>query len=193
MSPYIMIITLIKKVKKFAERCEFSNTTLSAYENGRKIPSLNTIACIAKQLNVNIERLYYGDESIAFIKSEPDEGMKIVNSIYLLWDLGVICYYENFRKEDDGCIGGMLKNIQGTFLRINKYSVPIKRFLNSLEEFKRNEETYFEPDKYLNMLKASVAKEINNLIQRDIDERKKAYEHNRKLEGLLKREKKLAV
>lgn len=59
-----------------ATACGFSNTTLSAYENGRKIPNLVTIAKIAKQLNVSIERLYYGDENNAFIISAPDEGKK---------------------------------------------------------------------------------------------------------------------
>lgn len=66
-----------------AEKCGFSNTTLSAYENSRKIPNLTTIAKIAKQLNVRIERLYYGDENSSFIESESDDGKKIVNSIYL--------------------------------------------------------------------------------------------------------------
>ena len=59
-----------------ANACGFSNTTLSAYENGRKLPNLITIAKIAKQLNVSIERLYYGDENSAFIISAPDEGKK---------------------------------------------------------------------------------------------------------------------
>ena len=64
--------------EKLADMCDFSNTTLSAYENSRKIPNLTTIAKIAKQLNVSIERLYYGDENSAFINSEPNEGKKIV-------------------------------------------------------------------------------------------------------------------
>ena len=79
-----------------AEKCGFSNTTLSAYENSRKIPNLTTIAKIAKQLNVRIERLYYGDENISFVNTVPDEGRKIVNCVYVLWDLGVIHYFENF-------------------------------------------------------------------------------------------------
>lgn len=149
-----------------AEMCEFSNTTLSAYENSRKIPNLTTIARIAKQLNVAIERLYYGDENSAFINAEPDEGKKIVNSIYLLWSLGVINYFENFRigrpmysMDEDAIPNGM-------FLYIQKYTSPIKRFLNSLNDFERNKATYPDPEKYLEMLKASVATEINNEIDR---------------------------
>ena len=65
-----------------AERCKFSNTTLSAYENGRKTPGLATTAKIAKALNVSIERLYYGDENNAFIKVEPDKGKKSLQEPY---------------------------------------------------------------------------------------------------------------
>ena len=64
--------------EKLAERCNISNTTLSMYENSKKIPSLSTIAKIAKSLGVSIERLYYGDENSSFINSEPDLGKKLL-------------------------------------------------------------------------------------------------------------------
>lgn len=152
-----------------ADKCEFSNTTLSAYENSRKIPNLKTISRIAKQLNVSIERLYYGDENNSFINSEPDDGKKIVNSIYLLWSLGVINYYENY-------ISGIslskynyedIENPRGCFLNITKHTTPIKRFIKSLNEFKHNKSTYPEPEKYLDILKSSIATEINNQIQQE--------------------------
>ena len=78
-----------------AQMCGFANTVLSAYENSKKVPRLCTIALIAKKLGVSIERLYYGDDSNSFIVSEPDEGKKIVNAVYFLWESGAICYYEN--------------------------------------------------------------------------------------------------
>ena len=52
---------------KLAKKCEMSSSTLSAYENSKKTPNLITIAKIAKALGVSIERLYYGDDSIAFV------------------------------------------------------------------------------------------------------------------------------
>ena len=70
-----------------AEKCGFSNTTLSSYENSKKIPGLVTIATIAQNLGVSIERLYYGDENNAFINSVSDDGRKIVNSVF--------CYGKN--------------------------------------------------------------------------------------------------
>ena len=76
--------------EKLARMCDISNSTLSAYENSKKIPNLITIAKIAKALGVSIERLYYGDENISFINTVPDEGRKIVNCVYVLWEMRVI-------------------------------------------------------------------------------------------------------
>lgn len=160
-----------------AKMCGFSNTTLSAYENSRKIPNLATIAKIAKELGVSIERLYYGDENSSFITSEADEGRKIVNSVYFLWKSHVIYYYENYipgmypatYSQDD-------TDRAGLYLQLVKYSTPIKRLINSLNEYSRNEKTYTDPDKYLEMLFASVAAEINNEIEQEKEqiERQKA-------------------
>lgn len=150
-----------------AKRCGFSNTTLSSYENTRKIPSLATIATIAKQLGVSIERLYYGDENSAFIFSEPDEGKKIVNSIYLLWKSSVIYYYENYipgMYPVDFSQGNDKKN--GVYLRLVRYEAPIKRLINSLNEFQRNIKTYPDPEQYKEMLFSSVAAEINLEIEK---------------------------
>jgi transcriptional regulator with XRE-family HTH domain len=151
---------------KLAKMCEISSSTLSAYENSKKIPNLITIAKIAKALEVSIERLYNGDENISFVKAVPDEGRKIVNCIYVLWKLGVISYYENFMS-----IGRYIEHPgrpseNGFFLAINKYSWSIKRLITSLNEYRKMEETYDEPDKYLEMVLSSVAKEINNEIEK---------------------------
>ena len=155
--------------EKLANMCEISNSTLSAYERSKKIPNLITIAKIAKSLGVSIERLYYGDENIAFIKSAPDEGRKIVNCIYVLWDLGVVNYYENFMPtaiprfstiHDDDFQDGI-------FLHITRYTDSIKRLINSLNEYKEKKDTYSEPDKYLEFLLSSVANEINKTIADD--------------------------
>lgn len=166
-----------------AASCGFSNTTLSAYENGRKIPNLVTIAKIAKQLNVSIERLYYGDENNAFIISAPDEGKKIVNSVYYLWKAGVISYYENLMS------GGMSMNqyrqeneIQGVFVNIQKFHLQIKRLILSLNEFEQKKETYPDQEKYLEFLLSSVANEINN----EIEAKRKDLERWREEKRILK-------
>lgn len=161
-----------------AEMCDFSNTTLSAYENGRKVPGLATLARIAKQLNVAIERLYYGDENSAFIDSEPDVGKKIVNSVYLLWSVEVINCFEDFYTGMYGNLGDGKKD--GPPFYFQKYYFPIKRLIGSLNEFERNKVTYSNPEKYIEMLKASVAAEINNEIKKDSENTKKDNKKERK-------------
>jgi transcriptional regulator with XRE-family HTH domain len=150
-----------------AEKCGFSNTMLSQYENGRKTPSLVTTANIAKALNVSINRLYYGDENIAFINAEPDDGRKIVNSIYLLWEKGIISYFEYYSYGFNP-LDGMENNDNekeinktGIFLHIVEHAIPIKRLIIALNEFKERQDTYPDPNAYLEMLLASVASEIN--------------------------------
>ena len=149
-----------------AKMCGFSNTTLSTYENGRKAPSLDTIAEIAKNLKVSIERLYYGDENIAFINTVPDEGRKIVNCIYVLWELDVIASpgaYMTFAH---------MAEHSGYFIEILKHPMPIARLISSLNEYRNNKDTYAEPDKYLEILLSSVATEINNEIHGEAELKK---------------------
>lgn len=154
--------------EKLGEKCGFSNTTLSSYENGRREPNLHTIAIIAKQLGVSIERLYYGDEDKSFIMAEPDEGKRVVNAIYYLWQLGLVSYYENYYQGyEDAYPSKKDKKPTGIYLYIQKYTMPIKRLLSSLNEFKQNETTYPDPEQYLEMLFSSVANEINDQLKRE--------------------------
>ena len=148
--------------QKLAEKCGFSNTTLSSYETGNKKPSLTTIAEIAKQLGVSIERLYYGDENNAFLYSAPDEGRKIVNSIYYLWSQGVIWY--NDRSSSGGNIDNNTWSSSYSLL-ISKHLSAIARLIKSLNEFRMNRETFEDPDGYLEMILSSVAAEINREIE----------------------------
>ena len=151
--------------EKLAQMCGFSNTTLSAYENAKKFPNLDTTAVIAEKLNVSIERLYYGDENNAFISAAPDYGRKIVNAIYFLCIVGIIEYYENYMSGGLGMAvynPGSEREPVGLMLNIMKHAKSIQRLVNSLNEYRKNEDTYPEPEKYLEMLLASVATEINN-------------------------------
>lgn len=151
-----------------ADRCGFSNTTLSSYENNRRAPSLDTIAKIAHVLGVTIDRLYYGDENESFITSETDEGRKIVNAVYYLWEINAIAYYENYSARTSNSFYALDDNQpRGVFLYLQKYSTPIKRLINSLNEFRNNKATYPEPEGYLEMILSSVANEIDQDIEKD--------------------------
>ena len=151
--------------EELARLCDFSNTTLSSYENNRKTPGLVTIARIAKALGVSIERLYYGDENISFIFSEPDVGKRIVNAIYYLWSEDVIKFYEDYlpgviptanRRGED--------KPSGIYLYLVKYPWAIKHLIESLDNFRERQSTFADPDKFLEMILNSAAQEINDEI-----------------------------
>ena len=146
--------------EKLAGLCGISNTTLSAYENSKKIPNLTTVAKIAKALGVNIERLYYGDED-SLVINEPDEGKRIVNAVYMLWNMGVITYYESYTA------GVMIhydqKDAVGTMLVLTRFQEQIRRLIGTLDEFKIRRNTYPDPDRYLEMILASVEEDLQQL------------------------------
>ena len=150
--------------EQLAAKCGFSNTTLSAYENSRKTPNLTTIAKIAKALEITIDRLYYGDENTSFIFSEPDIGKRVVNSVYFLWSEGIITCYEEIGYGYYPMIESNSIDSSESYLFIDKYYSQIKRLITSLNDFKQRKTTYADPDNYLRILLASVAKEINDEI-----------------------------
>ncbi|MBP5490417.1 MAG: helix-turn-helix transcriptional regulator [Lachnospiraceae bacterium] len=147
--------------EKLATLSGISNTTLSAYENSKKIPNLTTVAKIARALSVSIERLYYGEDTVP-VNNDMDEGTRVVNAVYALWNLGIITYYESYSA------GVMIhydqKEAIGTMLILNRFREQIKRLIVMLDEFKLRRNTYAEPERYLQMTLASVATEINEEI-----------------------------
>lgn len=163
---------------ELGNRCQIANTVISAYENGKKIPGLNTIARIARGLDVSIDQLCYGDESESFINSAPDDGRKIVNCIYVLWGMGVIYYYENFQYGGMPVDMGMSGKPNGMFLGIKEYSVPIRRLINSLNEFGQKMDTFSDPETYLESILSSVANEINSEIEKEKEREKQEGEKN---------------
>ena len=146
-----------------ADKCGFSNTTLSNYETGKKTPSLQSIAKIAKQLGVTIDRLYYGDEAESFITAEPDIGRKVVNAVYYLWEQGVISLFFRNQELSPDCGHGF----NCVVLYIHKYEEQIERLIKGLEEYKKKKSTYDDPDGYREMLLSSVANEINRKEQKN--------------------------
>lgn len=153
---------------KLAEKSDMSGSVLSAYERSAKIPSLPTVAKIARALQVSIERLYYGDDNNALINQAPDEGRKIVNCFYHLWTQDIIYYYEDMAmpnmQQQYYDNRGYIKEMN---LYIRKHTRPIHRLINSLNEYSLQKETYDDPEKYLEMILSSVASEINNEIKEE--------------------------
>ena len=158
---------------ELGNRCQIAHTVISSYENGKKNPGLDSVVRIASGLGVSIDQLCYGDETESFINKAPNEGRKIVNCIYTLWEMDLIYYYE---KKYEGC--DYLLNdrkAEGVYLVIKKYDDPIKRLIKSLDEFNRKKETFSDPEIYLESILSSVSNEINKQIE---EEKKREKEQN---------------
>ena len=137
-----------------------STSTLSAYENSKKIPNVNTLGRIAISLGVSIDRLYFGDENRAFITSAPDIGRRVVNCVYYLWSQDIISIHEYYHYGQPPI---MSEKPVGIMLYIRKYGEQIKRLINLLDEYKHNIKTYNDPEQHLESIKAAVANAINGI------------------------------
>ena len=139
--------------KQLHEKSGVTETEISYYETGKRVPTLPNIAKIAHALGATIDYLYFGDGSNSFIENAPNYGMKIVNCITEL------------RRE--GVTGAVIRekvsyNTTCTSIILEKEEDAIERLVESLDNFERNRETYPDPDSFLEQLKQSVANEINN-------------------------------
>ena len=150
-----------------ASLCDISNTTISAYEHSVKTPNLITVAKMAQGLEVSIDRLFYGDENSRFITSAENKGRKIVNCIYVLWDLGIL-----FFKGSSLDVG----KESGATMCFSPIANSIRRLLHSLNDYRQLKSTYSAPDKYLEMLLSSVANEINAIIEEEEKQRREEEE-----------------
>jgi transcriptional regulator with XRE-family HTH domain len=165
---------------KLGKKSDVANTVISSYENGSKTPGLSTVVRIAKELDVSIDSLIYGDESESFINTAPNKGRKIVNSVYVLWEQGVIYYLWHNDPYSIGIPfeGDSLRT--GAYLGLRKYIDPINRLLHSLEEYASKKETFPDPDAHLESILSSVANEINSMIEKDKENEKKKEAKNKK-------------
>ena len=114
--------------------------------------------------------MYYGDENNAFITAAPNYGRKIVNAIYFLWKSGVTGYYENYVSGgvEMAVLNDGMNHRQpvGLMLMLTKHANCVRRLIAYLNDYKKNEGTYDNPENYLEMLLSSVAKEINEDLKK---------------------------
>ena len=140
-----------------AKKADISQTQLSDYENGNKLPGLTSIAKIAHALDKSIEELCFGDASVSPITTAPDKGRLIVNCIYQLWDNGVIgqhCPTEDERRYSPS-------NYIHPVADLGHYSWAVAGLLETLDKFEERKHTYRDPDLYLEQVLDSAAREIN--------------------------------
>ena len=164
MNESIMIGKNISKARKEAgmtqrqvgEAASISTTQLSAYENGKQMPGLVSLAQIASALGTTIDNLYYGDKDVSFITKSSSSGHAIVNSLTKLFSEGVITQVDKFKSDE-------YKDTDSIYcLVLNSHEKEIERLLTSLGSFIDNVDTFKEPKKFLDQILDSVANEINN-------------------------------
>lgn len=145
--------------KRLADETKISPASLSSYEHDRQMPSLATLAKIARALGVSIDSLYFGDSDIAEIATAESKGRTAAYAISKLWSMGILGI--PVEKE----IGSGYDRFEFTGIHVPMCFKPVNRFLNRLEEFKQNESTYPDPDAYLKQLIGSVANEIDEELK----------------------------
>lgn len=143
--------------RQLSELAEISQTQLSDYENGNRTPGLFTIAKIARCLEKSIDELYYGDASVSFITSAPDEGRMIANCVFQLWKQGVIRKHVPSEDEARYPSSIYLKPV----VDLDRYSWAVQRLLDMLDDFAERRYTFKNPELYLEQVLDSVAREIN--------------------------------
>ena len=139
-----------------AQKAEISQTQLSDYENGNKLPGLNSIAKIAMALGKSIDELCYGDASMSPITTASNKGDVIVNCCVALWEQGAI--------DAVGSKNGSKSGYDG--IKLQGHVTGIKRLMDNLYEFGIRRDTYADPEGYLEYVKQSVASEINQEEER---------------------------
>ncbi len=142
---------------RLAKLADMSQTQLSDYENGIKLPGLISLAKISRALNKSIDELCYGDASVSPITTAPDKGRLIVNCVYQLWLHGVLGRHIPTEEE---------KKYSAYFYTpliadIRKYPFAIERLLESLDDYYDKKYTFSNPDLYLEQVFDSVSSEID--------------------------------
>ncbi|WP_081668209.1 helix-turn-helix domain-containing protein [Butyrivibrio sp. MC2013] len=134
---------------ELANDCFTTNTVISAYENGKKMPSLDTIANISRALDVSIDSLYFGSEENAIITRPAKKGRKIVNCFKYLFDQSII---------------GSSGNREGySKLYITRYLNAFSRLYNNLLEYKNTIDLYPDQEAFLEMLLEKAGNEIDKI------------------------------
>lgn len=135
--------------KDLSKATGIKDSMISDFERGVREPSTANLAKIAHALYSTMDELYFGDESNKMLQT-TNYGMKIVN-----------CFTELMLDEVIGKIDDEYGSMSEYYIPLWSDAYAIKRLLDHVYEFKQNQNTYPNPDLYLDQIKQSVANEIN--------------------------------
>ena len=152
-------IKTARKEKNMTQRelssiTDIAESSISLFENAKKIPSLTNLARIAYALDVTIDELYFGNKSERFINKTTNKEEVIANCYYELWKHACIVPY-NY-----SCPPQYSNVWQPGLLLAIKGPMAVESFLEQLNDYKENEKTYEKPEEYLRALKQSFTNRI---------------------------------
>ena len=139
---------------KLADATGIANTTISSYENGKKMPSLITIINFANALEVSVDDIVFGSEINRIKSVSESESAIIVRLIYELWQRGMI--EKPWFLIDD--YSNKKRRAQGVW-QLN-HAFEVDRLLEQLIDFKNNEKTYSNPQDQLKNILDSATNSI---------------------------------
>ena len=131
--------------QRLSDATGVTTSAISAYENGLKTPSLDTLDRFARALESTLDLLCYGNESEAFIERAGSSGRIVANCINELWSHHVLASFEDSTP----------------YMRILCYEPQIRRLINSLDDFRDRERLLPDPKDYLEQLLESTARDID--------------------------------
>lgn len=129
--------------EQLAQEACINQSTLSAYENGAKSPSLHTLARLSEALGSSLDILYYGPADEAIVSRSGTPGRAIANCLYYLWDYGVLSL------DDSNCID------------LQRFKWPVERLFRILADYLQSLDTFKDRSSYLQQLLNSIAVDID--------------------------------
>ncbi len=142
--------------EKLYEKTGIQNTTISAFENGKRIPGLQALAAIAQALDTTIDELYFGPKDTAFIVNAPNRSVKIANCIRELVAERIIQFEVDYQKASENY----------GYLKIVDYQEQLARLIKNLDQLYQKKDTYSDPDGFSDQIVESVANEIE-MVDKD--------------------------
>lgn len=151
--------------QQLSNMARISSSQLSAFENGKKLPSLDSLARLGRALNVSLDELYYGAMDEAFLHNVGSEGRAIVNSLAKLHEARVLVCANN--RNTEGFSPRDATSLASRWLYVEKYAQEVMWLLLQLSDYSRRKDSFPEPQVYVEQLLGSSARDIDKQLWHD--------------------------
>ncbi|MFR0557195.1 helix-turn-helix domain-containing protein [Pseudoscardovia radai] len=159
---------------ELSDAAHVAQSVISQYENGKKLPSLESLASIARALGTTLDSLCEGEAiDIPGDVVGPYPGKDIANAVLTLWRTEIIdmaglldpaAAREAFQEQ---YYGGQSVYV----VALNGFQKDLIALLDFLNEFPKRRDTYPDPNRYLRDTLQSTASIINQHWDEFIEDR----------------------